>query len=531
MSAPLMPDRWGERLQRRLGLWSAVAVLVGSTIGGFIFRTPAIIAERVPAPGSMLGVWVLGGVLALCGALTYAELAALFPRSGGVYVYLREGFGRLPAFLFGWAELLLIRASALGAIATPFAEYFLRSLGLDPTRPPYDGAVHWVAALAIVLTATLNYVGVRWSALLLNLTTAAKYGALAVLVLLAFAVGGGRGNFTHFASAGGPVAGGLFGLALVSVMWAYDGWGDLSFVGGEVRDPERNLPRALIIGTGAVVAIYLLVNAAYLYLLPIGQMAHSPLVAADAAQIILGRLGVGLVSLVVMVATFSTLLGSMLTAPRIFFAMADDGLFFKHVARVHPRFQTPWVAIVLTALLGIIYVSLRTFQQLADQFVIAIFPFYALAAAAVFVLRRRRPPAVVPRAVRVLGYPVVPALFVLATLYMLGNALWQDPLHTGLAFLIILAGVPVYHVWLRPAAGRGSGAGHRRVGCAGVERRSNARERVHRATLCPTHGRGRALQLRERRRGRPVHVADPGTGLRGGAQRPLLSHIGPAARG
>src|SRR5438128_9947025 len=223
-SASGAADRWGDRLPRRLGLWSAVAVLFGSTIGGGIFRTPAIIAERVPAPLAMFGVWTLGGVLALCGALTYAELAALFPRSGGVYVYLREGFGRLPAFLFGWAELLLIRASALGAIATPFAEYFLRSLGLDPTRPPYDGAVHWVAALAIVLTATLNYIGVRWSALLLNVTTGAKYGALALLVLLAFAVGGGggggRGDFTHFTAPGGPGAGGPFGLALAPVRWA-----------------------------------------------------------------------------------------------------------------------------------------------------------------------------------------------------------------------------------------------------------------------------------------------------------------------
>ena len=452
-SRPESIDRWGDRLPRRLGFWSAVAVLVGSTIGGGIFRTPAVIAGRVPEPVLMLLVWVLGGLLALCGALTYAELAAMFPRSGGVYVYVREGFGRLPAFLFGWSELLLIRASALGAIATPFAEYLLRSLGLDPTRPPYAGAVHWVAALAIVLTATLNYVGVRWSALLLNVTTAAKYGALALLVLLAFVVG--QGSFGHFTDAGGggPVRGGLFGLALVSVMWAYDGWGDLSFVGGEVKDPERSLPRALIVGTGAVVAIYLFVNAAYLYLIPIGAMAQSPLVAADAAQAVLGRLGVGLVAIVVMVATFSTLLGSMLTAPRIFFAMADDGLFFRRVARVHPTFRTPSVAIVLTGMLGIVYVAFQTFQQLADQFVVAIFPFYALAAAAVFVLRRRRPPAVMPRAVRVLGYPVVPALFVLATLYMLGNALWQDPLHTGVAFLIILAGVPVYHVWLRPSRG------------------------------------------------------------------------------
>ena len=450
--APSSVDRWGDRLPRRLGLWSAVAVLVGSTIGGGIFRTPAIIAQRVPSPLPMLAVWVLGGLLALCGALTYAGLAPLFPRSGGVYVYVREGFGRMPAFLFGWTELLLIRASALGAIATPFAEYLLRSLGLDPTRPPYDGAVHWVAALAIVVTAGLNFVGVRWSSLLLNLTTGAKYAALALLVLLAFVVG--QGSFAHFASTAAPLRGGLFGLALVSVMWAYDGWGDLSFVGGEVRDPERNLPRALLLGTGAVVAIYLLVNAAYLYLIPVEEVARSPLVAADAAQRVLGRLGVGLVALVVMVATFSTLLGSMLTAPRIFFAMADDGLFFRSVARVHPRFQTPGVAIVLTAMLGIVYVAVRTFGQLADQFVVAIFPFYALAAAAVFVLRRPSRAAALARPVRVPGYPVVPALFVLATLYMLGNALWQDPLHTGLAFLIILAGIPVYHLWL---GRRGSG--------------------------------------------------------------------------
>src|SRR6059036_3454134 len=189
-------DRWGDRLPRRLGFWSAVAVLVGSTIGGGIFRTPAVIAERVPAPGPMLGVWVLGGVLALCGALTYAELAALFPRSGGVFVYIREGFGRLPAFLSGWTELVLIRASALGAIATPFAGYLLRSLGLDPKVEPNASYVHYVAAAAIVVTATLNYVGVRWSSLILNLTTGAKYGALVMLVLLAFLVG--QGDFSHF---------------------------------------------------------------------------------------------------------------------------------------------------------------------------------------------------------------------------------------------------------------------------------------------------------------------------------------------
>src|SRR5262249_36464102 len=255
---PAPHDRWGERLPRRLGLWSAVAVVIGSTIGSGIFLTPAVIATRVPAPWPMLGVWVLGGVMALCGALAYAELGAMFPRSGGVFVYVREGFGRLPAFLFGWTELVLIRASALGAIATPFAEYLLRLLGYDLSLPGAARLVHYVAAVAIAATATLNYMGIRWSAIALNVATIAKYGALVFLVLLAF--GTGRGDLAHFTAASGSLSPGLLGLALVSVLWAYDGWGDLSFVGGEVRDPERMLPRAMILGTIAVVAIYLLVN-------------------------------------------------------------------------------------------------------------------------------------------------------------------------------------------------------------------------------------------------------------------------------
>jgi len=451
-------DAWGERLPRSLGLWSAVAVLVGSTIGSGIFRTPALIAQRVPAPVPMLGVWVLGGVLALCGALTYAELAAMYPRSGGLFVYVREGFGRMPAFLLGWTELLVIRASALGATSTVFAEYLLRSLGFNPELPGYASAVHPLAAAAIAVTAAFNYVGVNWSAVVLNATTAAKYGALVLLVLVAFAAG--HGDFRHFAglapAGGDTLHAGLFGLALVSVLWAYDGFADVSFVSGEVRNPERNLPRALLLGTGAVVAIYLLVNAAYLYLMPIGEVARSRLVAADAAQVLVGRVGVGMVAVVVMVSTFGGLAGSMLTGPRIFFAMADDGLFFKGVARIHPRFRTPSVAIVLTAGLGIAFVLARTFEQLADTFVLALWPFYALGAAAVFVLRRRRPDA--PRPVRVWVYPLPPILFLLSALLILGNALVSNPAGTALAFGVILAGLPAYGVWLRLARLRDAGA-------------------------------------------------------------------------
>lgn len=449
---PLPPqtDPWGERLPRKIGLFTAVAVLVGSTIGGGIFRTPAVIAERVPSPGPMLAVWVLGGVLALCGALTYAELAAMFPRSGGPYVFIREGFRRMPAFLFGWTELLLIRASALGAIATPFAEYFLRSLGRNPELPQYQGEVHYVAAAAIAVTTVLNYVGVRWSAIVLNLTTVAKSTALVLLVLLAFAVG--RGDFRHFAAAGGSLDASLFGLALVSVLWAYDGWADVSFVSGEVREPQKNLPRALLLGTACVITIYLAVNLAYLYLLPIGEMARAPLVAADAAQLLVGRVGVGLMAVVVMVSTFGTLASSMFTGPRIFFAMAQDQLFFQSVARVHPRFQTPSVAIALTGTIAVGFVLVRTFEQLADQFVVAIFPFYALAAASVFVLRRRRPD--LSRPVRTFGYPVVPLLFILSSLLILGNALVTAPEPTGIALGVIAAGVPAYFLWhmLGPAA-------------------------------------------------------------------------------
>jgi len=449
---PSPPDAWGERLPRSLGLFSAIAVLVGSTIGSGIFRTPAVIADRVPSPGPMLAVWVLGGILALCGALTYAELAAAFPRSGGVFVYLREAFGRLPAFLFGWTELLVIRASALGAIATVFAEYLLRSLGKSPELPEFAGLVHQVAAVAIAVTAACNYVGVRWSALLLNATTAAKYGALLLLCLAAFLAG--HGDFAHYTTGDGSVAARLFGLSLVSVLWAYDGWADVSFVGGEVRDPQRNLPRALILGTAAVVAIYLLVNLAYLYLMPIATMRHSPLVAADAAQLLVGRLGVGLIAVVVMVSTFGTLMGSMLTGPRIFFAMADSGLFFQGLAAVHPRFRTPARSIAMTAALAVAYVLVRRFEALADTFILAIWPFYALAAAAVFVLRRR-PDLSGP--VRTFLYPVPPVLFILAALLILGNALLTSPRDPLIALGVIASGFPAYWLWRRFGGVSGGG--------------------------------------------------------------------------
>jgi amino acid transporter len=435
-------------LPRRLGLLGAVAVLIGSTIGSGIFRSPASIADRLPGALPLMAVWTVGGVLALCGALTLAEVAAALPRTGGIYVFIREGWGRLPAFLFGWAELVVIRAAALGAVATTFAEYALRMRGYDPAVAPYSVYVHYVAAVTIVVLAAVNIVGVRLSALVLELTTIAKYGALLFIVILAVAIGPSHARGADHAVPAAPAGGitvGAFGLALVAVLWVYDGWADLSFVAGEVEQPRRNIPRALIGGTLAVVAIYLAVNLAYLAVLSMGQMRTSRLIAADVAQRLVGGWGVLAIGVAVVLATFGTLNGSLLTAPRIFFAMADDGLFFRPIAAVHPRFHTPYVAIALCAALGVAFVLLRTFEQLADIFVTAIVPFYALAVASVFPLRRRaryNPPYRVP------GYPIVPGVFILATLYLLGNAL-ADPASrwpTAAVLGVTLAGIPVYYL-------------------------------------------------------------------------------------
>lgn len=452
-------DPWGERLPRKLGLASAVAVLVGITIGSGIFRTPAVVAERVGQTELFIAGWVLGGVLALAGALTYAELAAIFPRTGGIYVYIREAFGRAPAFLFGWAELWVIRPAALGAIAIVSAEYMWRLLGVNGAGAfaglPLSIA-QATAAVFILIVATVNYRGIHLAAVVQNVSTVLKVTALLGLVALGFAL-----SPTHelsrapLSALSAPSALSGFGLALVSILWAYDGWADLSFVAGEVKDPERNMPRALFLGTVAIIVIYLSVNAVYLKLIPLEHMPGSPLIAADAAERILGAAGLAFVSAAVMVSAFGSLNGSMMVGPRIFYAMAEDRLFFRRLAEVHARFATPWASIVLAAGLGIIYVSVREFAELADQFIIGIWPFYALGVAATFVLRRKR--ADLARPYRAWGYPLVPMLFLAAALYLLGDYMISEPLLFFADVGVVLTGVPVYLWWERRQARRGAG--------------------------------------------------------------------------
>ncbi|MBI4456792.1 MAG: amino acid permease [Acidobacteria bacterium] len=433
-------------LVRQLGFWRSVGIVVGITIGSGIFRAPASIADRVPDARAVLGVWILAGLITLSGSLSLAELSAAFPHTGGLYVYLREGWGRGVAFLFGWSQLVLLRASALGAMATVFAEYFLRSVGKNAGEG--SQAVHYLAAGAIVFAALLNIRGTHWGASLVGITTVAKCGALVALVGASLLLGGARGaTFNHFCSGAAAVKPGLFGLALISVLWAYDGWADLSFAGGEIENPQKNLPRALILGTLAIVATYVFANVAYLYVSPVDKVAQSPLVAADTMAVLFGNVGGTIVSVVVMISTFGALNAMMLAAPRVFFAMADDGLFFKALAKVHAKYRTPHVAIGLAACLGVAFVLARTFEQLADTFVLVIWPFYALVVAALYRLRRKRPD--LQRPYRALGYPVLPLFFIAGVIYVIANALLTETLWTSVVFGIVLAGVPVYWLFFR----------------------------------------------------------------------------------
>ncbi len=346
-----MADQWGERMPRSVSLLQTVAVSVGITIGSGIFRVPATVAGQLHHPGPMLLCWVLGGVIALCGALTVAELAGAMPRSGGIFAYLLEAYGPLPAFLFGWTELVVMRASALGAIATIFAEY------LGYFVPALAAQVRQAAAVVIVLIGAINYVGVQRAAAVQSATTVLKYAALLALGLLAFgARGGGVAHFVPAWPAGLQLS--LLATALIPVMWTYDGWADPATMAGEISDPQRNLPRALISGALCVMLVYLVVNVGFLYALAPAQMAGSTLIAADVAAHIplLGGAGTAAIAAAVVVSAFSGLNASMMTGSRVFFAMADRGLFFRAVARVSPRFDSPSVAIWLATVLGVVYV-------------------------------------------------------------------------------------------------------------------------------------------------------------------------------
>src|SRR5690242_6220567 len=428
-----------ERLPRKLSAWTGAAVVVGVTIGSAIYQVPAPIAAGT---GNLLGVslvWVVGGLISLFGVLSIAELAVMYPQAGGPYAYLREAFGRPLAFLFGWMWLLTTPFS-WAAQALAFAYYLGTLLPLGTT------GTHAVAAALIVLISAAQYRSVRLGALVQNLSTGTKLIALVGLAAALLLLAPHAAANVASASTGSLKWNGL-AVALVASLWAYDGWANLTPLAGEMREPQRNLPRAFIGGALVVMGIYLLMNAAFLVALPFGELSASKAVAADAVTAVLGHGGTVVIAALVMVSTFGSLNGSIMSDPRVFYAMAEDGLFFRSVGKVHPKFETPHVAIAFSAVLAVGYVLFRDYLQLAAAYVLGIWPFLALSTVGLFVLRRKQPD--LPRSYRAFGYPLVPALFVLGTFLVIGGSLYFDPVSTGVSIGVTLIGLPIYWVWIR----------------------------------------------------------------------------------
>lgn len=440
-------------LPRTIGFLGAVSVSVGIIIGSGIFRTPTEIAQHVSSPGFILLLWAAGGLIALLGALTYAELACMLPHSGGVYVFLREAYGRATAFVFGWTYLLVSKPLAAAGIAIVFGEHLNRLLGVD-----WDPRLATIAML--VFFTAINVRGVRLGASVAFALTLVKALALAGIVVLALVML--KGDAQNLRPQ--PREGVSFTLlALVPVMagilWTYDGWSDVGAIAGEVKEPQRTLPRVYLAAVGAVTVLYLAVNAVYMWMLPLERIASTSTVAPMVMEILAGGAGATLVTVIVVISTAGSTHGSIMTGARVSFAQARDGLLFAPLARVHPRFQTPdvalWFQLVLSCLAAWF---VGQFERLAGGFVFSMWIFYGLAGAALFILRVRRPDA--PRPFRCPGYPVVPALFVLVAVGMTALSIAQSPRDTLPWVGVLLAGFPVYALWRRfsdPAGRDGRG--------------------------------------------------------------------------
>ncbi len=421
---------------RRLGLFSGTMAVVGGIIGGGIFRTPATVAERLRSPGLVLLAWVIGGVVALIGAFCWGELGQRRPRAGGGYVYLRETFGPLPAFLYGWTLVLVIATGAIAAVAVTFADYTLALLGF-----PHTYSVP-LAVAAIVFLAGINYVGVRPAAITQNIFTILKLAALAMLI--------GAGIFLGApsppsAAASPPPHLAALGAALVPVLFTYGGWQQTNFIAEEIVEPERNLPRALVLGVAIVVAVYLLTNIAYLRILGVEGLAASTAPAADTMRAVLGPAGGKIIAAGIALSTFGFLNLVILVTPRVLQAMAADGVFFRRLAVLHPSYQTPTAAIVALALCAVALTLTGTFGQLVDYVTFGDWIFFGLTAAALFVYRKRDQSPV--SGFRVPAYPVTVIIFVLAAAYVVFSAIISNPKNAAIGAGLIALGIPAFLYW------------------------------------------------------------------------------------
>ncbi len=430
------------RLPRVLSRLDVVSIVIGGVIGSGIFLVPAKIAQEVESPLLVLLVWVVGGFLSFLGALTFAELGAALPEAGGMYIYLREAYGPLLSFLFGWTLFLVIDSGAIATLAVAFSANYL---------PYFFKMSPWTSKLVavgfILFLAAVNYVGVRWGANLQNLLTLIKTGAIIGICGAIFIFG--KGNPDNFLNPQ-PEKFSLdllsaFGVALVATFWAYKGWESATYSAGEVKNPGSNLPLGILIGLGAVIGLYLLANLAYLYVLPASLIARTPRVAAEAMQVAVGPAGASIISLVILFSIMGAANQNLLCSPRVYFAMARDKVFFQKIASVHPRFFTPHVSIIAISLWSIGLSLTGTFEQLFTYVVFGQWLFFGLTGAAVFILRRKRPD--LPRPYKTWGYPLTPALFVMAAILISVNSLVKEFWNSLAGLGIIMLGIPAYFYW------------------------------------------------------------------------------------
>lgn len=440
-------------LSRDLGVSHASAVVVGTIIGSGIFLVPAEMMQAVGSAKLVYLAWIVGGLLSFAGALTYAELGAMKPQAGGEYVYVRDGYGPLAGFLYGWTWFLIAKPASIATIVTGLVRILgtfpvFSFLNVNAITTPF--ALSWGQLFAIsaaILISLLNYFGVKKAGEFQLVFTLLKVAIILGIVFVCFSAAGnvsnrGWHNFAGtFTGAKGGIAG--FMAALVAALWAYDGWNDLNMVAGEVKRPERNIPIALIAGVATVGVLYILVNAGVQYVLPANAIAASPRPASDAVALVMGRLGASIVSAGMAISMLVTLNGTIMSGARVPFAVARDGYFFRALAEVHPRFHTPSVAIFVQAVLSILLLLIgANFRQLFSLAIFAEWLFYMIAGSTIFVFRWRDPQAARPY--RMWGYPVVPALFVLVAAALLAYTFKNDWPNSGYGLLVILTGIPVF---------------------------------------------------------------------------------------
>jgi APA family basic amino acid/polyamine antiporter len=429
-------------LRRSLGFTDLVLITMGTVIGSGIYLVPSLVLRQTGEQTSLaFTVWAVAGVLSLLGALTYAELGAMRPEAGGLYAYIRDAFGPLTAFLYGWASFIVIASGSIAALAVAFSNY------LRPLIPGVSLPAPVIPVVVILIVAVVNVRGTRGSATMQNWTTGAKVGVLALLSLVLIARGGTGAPAAAAAATSAPnvsLAAGL-GAAMIGVLWAYEGWQYATFSAGEARDPQRTFPRAISLATLLLVVLYVLANMGYVAALGASGAAHSERVAAEAAGTVLGPIAGSVVAALILVSIFSALNGMVLTAPRMYYAMARDGLFFERLGTVHPKFGTPAFAIIVFAVWGAALAASGTFEQLLTYAVFTGWIFYALGALAVFVLRRREPDAVRP--FRVPGYPVTPALFVIAAAALVVNTVATQSLRAAIGLGVVALGAPAFYLW------------------------------------------------------------------------------------